>query len=329
MVPKPPSRKLSVTADNPFCVACDSIIRADNNDSFISCSKCKKSFHRICTKLSAAVCAELQKPNSQLRWFCLLCSCSIDDDLAKISSLSDKVVAMDAKYDEIKAELNEVKQLLSGSSHTAPVESVAVDKGGANIEATTSKPDTNFLRSMWLEFENKKSRERNIIISGLAEIVSTDPKVCRAHDLSCAKEMVGCLDLTPTVVAQCVDVCFRLGRTEGRTKPRLLKVVLKSVDVKNDIVRKARQLRNLDNGHHFAACYINPDRTKAELDAFHSVRLKRRNRLQQEGLLAGDEMKAPNLHLIGESSKFSSMLPGRSKNEDRMGALRAHPSTLT
>ncbi len=233
------------------------------------------------------MCAEVQKPNSQLRWFCILCSCSIDDDLAKISSLSDKVVAMDAKYDEIRAELVEVKELLSGAFAAQTVE-----KDSAKVETTTPQTNTTFLRSMWIEFENKKYRERNIIISGLTESLDPNPKVCKSHDLSCSKEIFGCLDLASTSAAGCVDNCYRLGQTEGRTKPRLLKVVLNSVDVRNDIVKKARQLRNLNNGHQFASCYINPDRTKAELDAFHLIRLERRSRLLREGLQNGDGANA-------------------------------------
>ncbi len=323
MMPKPPGRKFLTPVDNPFCIACDSVIRADNNDSFISCSKCKKSFHRICTKLSATMCTEVQKLDSQLRWFCVICNGSIDDDLAKISSLSDKVIAMDVKYDEIKAELNEVKELLSDSSQTARVQTVSVEKSRANIEETKPKTDTNFLRSMWIEFENKKYREKNIVISGLDELVNPDPKICKAYDLSQAIEIIGCLDLTETVVAECVDVCFRLGQTEGRTKPRLLKVILNSVDVKNAIVKKARQLRDFGNEHPFSACYINPDRTKAELDAFHSIRLKRRERLQR-----GDEPKAAHLQFDTESADLMNMPPDRPKNEDRVGAISVQPSPM-
>ncbi len=323
MMPKRPGRKFSAPVDNPSCIACDSVIRVDNNDSFISCSKCKKSFHRICTKLSVAMCAEVQKSDSQLRWFCIICNGSIDDDLAKISSLSDKVVAMDVKYDEIKAELNEVKELLSGSSHTTKVESISADKNSANVEEPKPKTDTNFLRSMWIEFENKKYRERNIIISGLDEIVNPDPKICKAYDLSQAKEIIGCLHLSETAVAECVDVSLRLGQTEGRTKPRLLKVVLNSADVKNEIVKKARQLRDLGNDHPFSVCYINPDRTKAELDALYSIRLKRRERLQR-----GDETKAAHLQLDTESAELTSMPPDRPKNEERVGAISVQPSSM-
>jgi predicted CoA-binding protein len=127
------------------------------------------------------------------------------------------------------------------SGHTS---STAVDSVDLIQKAVTATID---------EMEDIRRRERNIVIFGIPE----DPNAGPDYETNRVKDILRAVGIADQC---CIVDCRRLGRVGG-DRPRVLRVRLSSVELKHDILRVARTLK--DKG--YASIYIKPDLTKRQL----------------------------------------------------------------
>ena len=134
--------------------------------------------------------------------------------------------------------------------------------------------------------EDKKRREKNVMISGMPESSGASPEIRKHEDIDNIRACLLNLSLTQSSADVTIDHCFRIGNIDPN-RPRLLKVVLGSVDAKLEICKKARELRNVEPTCLYRNCYINPDRTKAEHEAHLAIRKQRKARDAKKASSAG------------------------------------------
>lgn len=128
------------------------------------------------------------------------------------------------------------------------------------VKKATAKQDQDFYE--------RERRSRNVVISNVEESESEVTMERIQHDKDFATKVCEIAD-------QDILKCYRLGKTEGRTKPRLLVITLKTPDT-------ARLVHNFGVGKKVIleqqTYWINADLTLAERKANFEARQKRRER---------------------------------------------------
>ena len=114
------------------------------------------------------------------------------------------------------------------------------------------------------ELERIKRRQNNLIIHNLPE--SVDPQ----EDIAKFKEIVK--DILHIREPE-IDSYTRLG-TRNDERPRLLRVSLKQMSEKKEILARAPQLRQIDEDDIYARVYIRPDLTPKQLEASKNLYTK-------------------------------------------------------
>ena len=108
------------------------------------------------------------------------------------------------------------------------------------------------------ELEERDRRKPNVIISGLPEKLDGSVSERKEWDKQQTNDLFRHLiDSSEDLENDPIKSSFRLGNTSSR-KPRLLKVVCRDVDIKGEIIRKAKTLRNLQE---YDNVYLNNDLT--------------------------------------------------------------------
>lgn len=117
----------------------------------------------------------------------------------------------------------------------------------------TAFSDDDMIRNISNEVEQRISRAKNVVISGL-DLLSEGAVEERKKD-----DANKCVDLLENLGVSDYEVVatHRIGKSITG-KPQLLKVILSSVKSKHEIIHKAKQLKSL---HGYRQVYINPDRT--------------------------------------------------------------------
>ena len=103
------------------------------------------------------------------------------------------------------------------------------------------------------EIEQRIIRAKNVVISGLDLLSDGSVEERKKDDTNKCEEVLGNLDISDFEVV----ATHRIGKPVAG-KPQLLKVIMDSVESKHEIMRKAKQLRNIQE---YRQVYINPDRT--------------------------------------------------------------------
>ena len=114
------------------------------------------------------------------------------------------------------------------------------------------------------ELERIKRRQNNLIIHNLPESVEPD------EDIAKFKEIVK--DILHIREPE-IEAYTRLG-TRNDEKPRLLRVSLKQMSERKEILARAPQLRQVDEDDVYARVYIRPDLTPKQLEASKNLYMK-------------------------------------------------------
>lgn len=109
--------------------------------------------------------------------------------------------------------------------------------------------------SVMEEMEDRNHRRRNVIISGVLEQRSGDTDERRMADMERVEKLMQ--DLSICVEDNAIRGITRIGKA-GKSGHRLLKVTFRDQDIQRDVLRRAKQLRNMDMHR---KTFINPDLT--------------------------------------------------------------------
>ena len=100
------------------------------------------------------------------------------------------------------------------------------------------------MEELFSERIDKESRKANIIIQGLAETNSSDPKVRKASDMNDVQKIAEYLQVEASVTT-----CIRLGKKpDDPTEKRPLKVVLANTKSKSELIRNSKKLKKKPKG---------------------------------------------------------------------------------
>lgn len=187
--------------------------------------------------------------------------------IADVKVLTDSVRV--EVIDTLKSEIGSLKEVISslqGSINALEKKNQALQQRCSDVDAELQllRADKFETASTIVgEVEDRLRRGCNLVISGVPEPDFDDPPV---SDFSkCAKiiETV-CDDLTSEGV---IKTANRIGRP-GARGPRLLKIKCKDVETRNQILRRAKDLRKSSQ---YKGVFINPDRTRMEQMHFKSL----------------------------------------------------------
>ena len=164
--------------------------------------------------------------------------------------------------------------IVSGEGMHASYADVVKKAVGEKMEQITSKakPPPALEPGMVQECFDRENRKCNMIISNL-------PEVSNLPGNRMAAEKQAVYDLFHALHLQ-VDVgkVVRLGAKPGDGRPRLLLVSTLSEDIKWDVVRAGKDLRELEE---YTNVYINPDMTRMERQAQGKLRAEVRERREK------------------------------------------------
>ena len=130
------------------------------------------------------------------------------------------------------------------------------------------------------ELEERQSRKKNIVIFGLPE-ASCAKERSDSIDKQRFSELMTALNLDEEIHS--ADRCFRLGSRGSQQRP--LKVILRSADLRDSILKSASKLGKLPKGHKFKEVYLKEDLTR--LQQLQQKSLRSELKLRKE---AGEEV---------------------------------------
>lgn len=134
----------------------------------------------------------------------------------------------------------------------------AIDQKITQVELRCSKMEEtseSFFSSITQEVEDRNRRRCNLIVSGIPEEERGSVEERREADETKVGTLMG--DLNDGWSDDDIAHVHRIGSNVSKG-PRLIRVICQKDTVRNDVLRKAKQLRNLPKYNHV---YINPDLT--------------------------------------------------------------------
>ena len=172
----------------------------------------------------------------------------LQESILKVSS---KIEELNSQYSEIKGNIDQLSKSIDSS-----------DRATINIDKTiTTDSIANIASTLVNEEKEKEKRQLNLILHNIKESDATDSSKRIEEDV-CAATIVfkDYLDVTVSVTK-----CFRIGKKrDDPNKPRLLKIMVSSLDEKVAVLRNKLRLRSQDNPEHIRKVFITPDLTPTE-----------------------------------------------------------------
>ena len=298
-------------SDASFCrggpgkASCGEPVR--HSDDGVQCEKCEHWFHIACQEVPKAAYEALKK-YKMLSWFCVECrdtgKSAGKDNLKVLESLEIKVDQLDK---HVKDHLGKMVQCLreqerSVDTQTKLIErsirengtqketyaemvkgtcSKVVDQVSAKLSAfpqlasaQAASKDVQNISRVFDNFLDKDKRTNNLVIHNLPESVGESMAERSEHDVRQFVKLVK--DVFKLQVR--ISRSFRGGKASP-DRHRLLIVVLESVEVKQDLLKLAPQLRTSSV---WGRIYISPDLTKTEREAARQLREELRARREQK-----------------------------------------------
>ena len=223
----------------------------------IGCEFCSKWYHIECEAISEELWKILSE-NVQIHWFCKNCNTKAGDVLTCVKENAEMKKEMQDLQKTIK-DIKEGKDEEFIESMKKIIEAVVKE---TQTEVVHRNPSREVIREIAKrevhENNDKKGRECNIVVSGIDE----DKEINTEID-----EMLDYLEATAEVSG-----IRRMGRDRVAGKTRQVWVQLGSKSERNNVIDKAKKLKQEDK---WKKVYINRDMTEAERSEAFEKRLNR------------------------------------------------------
>jgi hypothetical protein len=276
------------------------------SDQSLECEICKFWHHVGCEEVPPVLYEAIeQDKNGIIHWYCRKCNCSVVKIIEQISSLDKRQSATEAKVRDIDMRVDDLES--NAGSITGRIDKLDLDVGlkasfaqadavnarvdvlGANLNRVAGDIVNIHKKVMLLhdELEEKQRRLSNLVIRGLPEregdesgsVAEVFSSLGFAHDSYKLIDVrrLGAIarELNPVNVGN--DTAKVISR------PRPLRIILSDRSVRNSILQKGPELRNLkDSQANFnpQTVYICPDQTKLEREKDIALRQELRDRRQ-------------------------------------------------
>lgn len=255
---KPSPIKL-LDSDPPSpCVVCKKLVEDDG----IQCDRCQAWAHGktqgSCCGLAPSVLKFLTcNPIAALKWFCPICEKEslsesphdkIAQQSARIDTLTQSVLALQQQNNEILSVLQQMQK-----------DRTLEDKVKVQVSETLE------------DIREKDDRANNLVFFNVHESKECNREGEKKHDKVQIKSIVA--SIQPNLSLEQIEDkdIIRLGKKNGQegSKPRPVKVILKSVEHKNDILKNAWRLKDHEQ---YRKIGISADKTKKERQEEKSLR---------------------------------------------------------
>lgn len=216
------------------CEDCNKVF-SDPDAKLLECQRCKNHFCIRCLKKSKNEYDVLSR--SDTMWFCTKCKPNVEENIAtgfNIESMCNKILLMfesriKAVEDQVQNKCDEsrvrdiVQDEISKVQNSATQESLT-----SNIESKSKVEVTNCVMD---EIQERKMREKNIIIFGLPECDSENKQERDKHDQDEIKEIFAASKIRLDI-EEPIKTSRRLGKYDNTKPSRPLVATLDSVEQK-------------------------------------------------------------------------------------------------
>ncbi|RMZ99953.1 hypothetical protein BpHYR1_037216, partial [Brachionus plicatilis] len=147
-----------------------------------------------------------------------------------------------------------------------------------NSNGKSSNYDIAIIEKVARESKSKENKASNIIISGIAESKNENTSDIEEDDKLATIDLLKELGIAPS--GNFVKKAYRISKTRKENKPALLKVELKDKEAANNIIMRAKKLKEIER---YRGVYINRDLTKNEIEVERAGRkecLERNEKLE-------------------------------------------------
>ena len=248
------------TGKTPWtCLECEEAIV--DGEMTIECHKCKSWCHKQCSDLNDEQYTVLARGGESMLWQYGKCIAGGDN--------TDNVTRTEAKLDRLMQLFHDMVQRL---------DQLEKSNNGKNIDDKIEEAVERKMTQVLDETKEKEKRKLNIIVANLPESREGSVEERNRDDTDRVRQLVS---KTTDVPLGDIDAPIRLGQIYigNNTRPRLLRMVVKSVESKEKIMRN---VYGLNDGVPFdQRIHINNDNTPQERAKYKA--LKEENNDSEEG----------------------------------------------
>ena len=240
-------------------------------DKLLECQRCKSHFCIGCLNKPEAEYKLLTE--SDLMWFCTGCRERVEKDIVTdvkieerckkfLQSFEDRLVTLEEEMKH-KCDKQEIKQIVRQQiNENITKESIKtlireqVEENKDSLEVNPDEPEET-LNSVMLEINERKAREKNMVMFGFSEIISENKSTRDERDKKAVSEI---LNIIEDGIDEEVTHIRRVGKFNDRKKNRPILITLKTKETKGKLFSKAARLK----GTKYEEIRLANDLTKSE-----------------------------------------------------------------
>ena len=260
------------------CLDCAKVV--SDKDKGIQCEVCEGWYHSKCQQISDEAYEQLEA-NDGLHWYCKGCNRAVVGILKSLAGIKAWQERTEKELDIFRKDIAEIRKELKTVGNIARAAETQVKVTETMAKATETKLETVVSEGIEKTVESKFSdkvkvvkedvaealemekRRANIVFHGIKESVVTLDQLGgnildKSPDQDAVEEILKTglrLDAT-----RHIEEVQRIGRyTEGKTRP--LRVRVKTIEAKIEILKRARDLKQSEEYKHI---FIAPDLTRKQ-----------------------------------------------------------------
>ena len=258
------------------CPDCSKAV--NEKDKAVSCDICNFWFHKSCQGISDQLYKVLNSQETDsISWYCSGCKRGAKKVMLQLVRIRERQDIMEVKISTMEDRHDKTDQKVQ------MIESSVEKLDDQDNTGASELVDPHLAVR---EIEDRERRKSNIVLFNLPESSSEDAKVRQAADHTDFKSI--CQSQLDVGVVE-VEAAYRLGPKEKNGRgSRPLKVILKDIATKKQILTNAKKLKNTeDSGTKQIA--IAPDLTKMQREEMRKLRVLQKSR-QEELKRSGDHV---------------------------------------
>ena len=204
-------------------------------DESIECDGCRQWFHNRCSELTFSQWNTVTSSCESIVWKCITCCRNKGNEAKKIHNLEERIDLLLQMVSNLEDNLmTRIEEKITKNLE---------EKQDIKLKEMEAKI-TSKIQETIEEKEEQERRMNNIVVVNLAESKKSKPNERAEDDLLAIKEVLG-----NTIEIETEDLCepIRLGKKTESSKPRPLKITVKSTALKKRILQNFRTINDNNN----------------------------------------------------------------------------------
>ena len=229
---------------------------------WVECDQCSGKFHRTCAGINVKQFDFLyNSPEDNFQWFCNQClqakkdgkdvAATLAQHSAKLDALNNMFVQMQEENTKnMENQFKKMMDMMKGTSGTGAEEQIKIH-----------------VEEIIIDQNEKKEKEKNLILYGLEEGKEKDDTINKEEDLKKTKDLFKYVNPEVSLKDLKASNITRIGykkSSEDNPKPRPVKVELDSVDSKWQLIKNAKKLKDEEKYKNIGISFDKTRREQAE-----------------------------------------------------------------